>query len=127
MDAGRVDVNNVLQQMRMMREQAQAGISNPIQGDTGNANALNLRGINQGPNAVAKSDFQNTLSSAIDKVNELQKTSGALAEAYQLGDTRVSLSDVMVASQKSGVAFQAMTQVRNRLVEAYQEVMNMPI
>lgn len=127
MDAGRVDVNNVLQQMRMMREQAQAGGSNPINGDAGSAGTLNLRGVNQGPNEVAKSDFQNTLNSAIDKVNELQKTSGALAEAYQLGDTRVSLSDVMVASQKSGVAFQAMTQVRNRLVEAYQEVMNMPI
>ncbi len=127
MDAGRVDVNNVLQQMRMMRDQAQAGASNPINNDTGAAGALNLRGINQGPNEIAKSDFHNTLSSTIDKVNELQKTSGALAESYQLGDTRVSLSDVMVASQKSGVAFQAMTQVRNRLVEAYQEVMNMPI
>ncbi|MFK7733963.1 MAG: flagellar hook-basal body complex protein FliE [Pseudomonadales bacterium] len=126
MDAGRVDVNNVLQQMRMMREQAQAGAGSAVNGDVGAAGDLNLRGINQGPE-VAKSDFQNTLNSAIDKVNELQKTSGALAEAYQLGDTRVSLSDVMVASQKSGVAFQAMTQVRNRLVEAYQEVMNMPI
>ncbi len=127
MDAGRVDVNNVLQQMRLMREQAQAGASNPVSADAGTASTLDLRGVNQGPNEIAKSDFQNTLNSAIDKVNELQKTSGALAEAYQLGDTRVSLSDVMVASQKSGVAFQAMTQVRNRLVEAYQEVMNMPI
>ncbi|MEM8500567.1 MAG: flagellar hook-basal body complex protein FliE [Pseudomonadota bacterium] len=127
MDAGRVDVNNVLQQMRLMREQAQAGASNPVSVDGAAANTLNLRGVNNGPNDVTKSDFQNTLNSAIDKVNELQKTSGALAEAYQLGDTRVSLSDVMVASQKSGVAFQAMTQVRNRLVEAYQEVMNMPI
>ena len=123
MDSGRVDINNVLSQMRMMRDQAQAKPIAPSQ-DVAGQNNLQLRGIDQG---VQKADFQNVLSSAINQVNELQKTSSALAGKYELGDTTVSLSDVMVASQKSSVAFQAMTQVRNRLVEAYQEVMNMPI
>ena len=123
MDSGRVDINNVLSQMRMMRDQAQAKPIAPAQ-DVAGQNNLQLRGIDQG---VQKADFQNVLTSAINQVNELQKTSGALASKYELGDTTVSLSDVMVASQKSSIAFQAMTQVRNRLVEAYQEVMNMPI
>lgn len=123
MDSGRVDINNVLSQMRVMRDQAQAKPIAPSQ-DVAGQNNLQLRGIDQG---VQKTDFQNVLTSAIDQVNELQKTSGALATQYELGDTTVSLSDVMVASQKSSIAFQAMTQVRNRLVEAYQEVMNMPI
>ncbi len=53
--------------------------------------------------------------------------SGALAKAYEQGDPGVALSQVMVASQKAGVSFQALTQVRNKLVEAYQDVMKMPI
>lgn len=124
MDSGRVDINNVLSQMRMMREQAQAKPLNGPAADVQGGQNLNLRGVSP---QVDKPDFQNTLSSAINKVHELQKTSSSLATAYEMGDTKVTLSDVMVASQKSSVAFQAMTQVRNRLVEAYQEVMNMPI
>ena len=65
--------------------------------------------------------------SAIDSVNELQKTSGELRTAYERGDSQVSLTQVMVASQKASVSFQAVSQVRNRLVEAYKEVMKMPV
>lgn len=50
-----------------------------------------------------------------------------MSKAYIKGDPNVSISDVMIASQKSSVAFQAATQVRNKLVEAYKDVMNMPI
>jgi len=124
MDVGRVDINNVLSQMRAMREQAQASAIQPPTQDAASQNSLQLRGIDQG---VQKPDFQNVLSSAIDQVNGVQKASGALASAYESGDTTVSLSDVMVASQKASISFQAMTQVRNKLVEAYQEVMNMPV
>ncbi len=127
MDSGRVDINNVLGQMRLLREQVQNPALARPQQDLSASRELQLKGIQQGPDAVGKTDFHQVFSSAINKVNELQKTSGQLAEAYQLGDNKVSLSDVMVASQKSGVAFQAMTQIRNRLVEAYQEVMNMPV
>ena len=119
MNTSRVEINSVLEQMRAMRSQAQ-GI-NPTQGgDIGIGKGLDVR-------APDGASFKTALTSAIDSVNETQKQTGALAKAYELGDPKVSLSDVMVASQKSAVSFQAMTQVRNKLVEAYQEVMNMPV
>lgn len=71
--------------------------------------------------------FAKTLGEAIDQVNELQTKAGDLQTAYQLGDPNVGLVDVMVASQKSNVAFQATLQVRNRFIQAYQDIMNMPI
>jgi flagellar hook-basal body complex protein FliE len=48
-------------------------------------------------------------------------------DAFESGDANVSLAEVMVASQKASVSFQAMLQVRNKLVEAYKDVMNMPM
>jgi flagellar hook-basal body complex protein FliE len=44
-----------------------------------------------------------------------------------MGTSKVDLSDVMIASQKASVSFQAMTQVRNKLVQAYQDIMQMPV
>ena len=64
---------------------------------------------------------------AIDTVNTHQKTSAELATRFEQGDPSVDLPEVMIAMQKSSVSFQAMTQVRNKLVEAYKEVMNMPV
>ncbi len=78
-------------------------------------------------NTPNKEGFQNVLQNAIGKTNELMKASGALAEKYEKGDPSVELVDVMIASQKSSVSFQALTQVRNRLVNAYQDIMNMQI
>ena len=50
-----------------------------------------------------------------------------MAAALERGDKSASLPEVMIALQKASLSFQAMTEVRNRLVNAYQEVMNMPI
>jgi flagellar hook-basal body complex protein FliE len=71
--------------------------------------------------------FQQTLSNAIDRVSATQRTSGELQQAFELGDPRADLARVMVAMQQSQVAFKATVEVRNRLVQAYQDVMNMPI
>ena len=49
------------------------------------------------------------------------------ATAFEMGDPNVNLSEVMVAIQKANVSFQAMTQVRNNLVSAYKDIMNMPV
>jgi len=67
------------------------------------------------------------LKQTIGAVNDTQQTAGKMTEAFEAGDTNVSLAEVMVASQKASVSFQAMLQVRNKLVEAYQDVMNMPM
>ncbi len=119
MNTTRVEIDNVLAQMRMMRSQAQ-GVSPAAAGDVAAGKALDVR-------APGEASFKTALTSAIDGVSKVQQQSSSLSTAYQLGDPKVSLSDVMVASQKSAVSFQAMTQVRNKLVEAYQEIMNMPV
>ncbi|AMG29895.1 flagellar hook-basal body complex protein FliE [Grimontia hollisae] len=72
-------------------------------------------------------DFGKLLSTAINHVNGMQKTSGELATRFDQGDRNVSLSDVMIARNKSSVAFEATVQTRNKLVEAYKELMNMPV
>ncbi|MDD1792458.1 flagellar hook-basal body complex protein FliE [Enterovibrio makurazakiensis] len=72
-------------------------------------------------------DFGELLSTAINTVNGLQKSSGELATRFDQGDRNVSLADVMLARNKSSVAFDATVQTRNKLVEAYKELMNMPV
>ncbi|TRW90825.1 flagellar hook-basal body complex protein FliE [Candidatus Methylobacter oryzae] len=72
-------------------------------------------------------DFAAMLKQTIGTVNEVQQTAGKMEDAFEAGDTNVSLAEVMVASQKASVSFQAMLQVRNKLVEAYKDVMNMPM
>ncbi|QBQ54621.1 flagellar hook-basal body complex protein FliE [Nitrosococcus wardiae] len=72
-------------------------------------------------------EFALLLEQALNSVNEAQQQSSNLEMAFVLGDNNVDLSEVMIASQKAGVSFQAVLQVRNRLVSAYQEIMNMQI
>ncbi|HEB55747.1 MAG TPA: flagellar hook-basal body complex protein FliE [Gammaproteobacteria bacterium] len=76
---------------------------------------------------VSKPDFAQLLKDSVNQVNDIQKSANSLAAAFEAGDPSVNLSDVMVAIQKASVSFQAMTQVRNNLVSAYKEVMNMQV
>lgn len=78
------------------------------------------------PGAI-ESDFQSMIQRGIDQVNENQKIAGDLARRFEQGEQGIDLPEVMIAMQKSSVSFQAMTQVRNKLVEAYKDVMNMPV
>ena len=71
---------------------------------------------------VGAPSFSDMLGQAVGKVNETQQASSQLASAFEVGQT-----DVMIASQKASVSFQAMTQVRNKLVQAYQDIMQMPV
>ncbi|MDP5254801.1 MULTISPECIES: flagellar hook-basal body complex protein FliE [unclassified Vibrio] len=99
------------------------GLSNEMQ-------VMMLQATNSNPIATGASvgqDFGNLLSKAINNVNALQKTSGSLQTRFDSGDQSVSLSDVMIARNKASVAFDATVQVRNKLVEAYKDLMNMPI
>jgi flagellar hook-basal body complex protein FliE len=72
-------------------------------------------------------DFTGMLKSAIDNVNGIQKEAGALKTAVEMGDRNVSLAEAMIATQKAGIAFEATVQVRNKVLEAYKEVMSMPV
>jgi flagellar hook-basal body complex protein FliE len=72
-------------------------------------------------------DFGAILKDAINNVNEKQQVAGNMKAAFEGGDKTMNLAEVMVASQKADVAFKGMLQVRNKLVEAYKDVMNMPM
>jgi flagellar hook-basal body complex protein FliE len=73
------------------------------------------------------SEFASLLSKGIDSVNQTQQRAGQMEEAFQRGDPGVELPQVMVELQKASVSFRALTEVRNRLVSAYQEIMNMQV
>ena len=73
------------------------------------------------------SDFANLMKNSIDHVATMQNQATALADAYEAGDKSIDLTKVMLEVQKAGIAFHAMTEVRNKLVDAYQQVMNMPV
>ncbi|GAA0579031.1 flagellar hook-basal body complex protein FliE [Halomonas salifodinae] len=80
-----------------------------------------------GPAAAGQGGFAAELANSIQRINRLQQSANAQATAFQAGDPNVALNDVMVDMQKASVAFQMGLQVRNRLVSAYRDVMNMQV
>lgn len=108
-----MNVNSVLNQIRTLRAQTEALRSPEVQPTTEKVNPV--------------TDFGSLLSDSLQSVNQLQKQSGALQTAFEKGDPGVSLPEVMIASQKSSVAFQATIEVRNKMVDAYQEIMRMSV
>lgn len=104
-----IDVNPLISQLQSMAAQARSG-------------ATATPGSSDETQGV---DFATLLKQSIDKVNDLQQQAGTLAEAFEKGDVRANLAEVMVAAQKANISFQAITQVRNRLIRAYQDIMSM--
>ena len=72
-------------------------------------------------------DFAVALKTAIDQVSAAQQQAQQLTQEFASGDSNVNLQDVMINLQKASLSFQQMVQVRNKLVTAYQDVMNMPV
>ncbi|GGY70132.1 flagellar hook-basal body complex protein FliE [Pseudoduganella albidiflava] len=72
-------------------------------------------------------DFSNALKGALDSVAESQNKAQDMSKRFQLGDDSVNLSDVMIQMQKASINFQATVQVRNKLVQAYTDIMNMQV
>ncbi len=123
---GRVDINRLMVEMRSIKSNTQAfngveGIASKDISELRTRAGVEVGGDNKTP------AFGDLMAQAVNKVNETSKASGALQTAYQRGDPDVDITEVMVASQKASVSFQAMLQVRNKLVDAYRDVMNMPI
>lgn len=100
-------IQSVLQQMRILAAQA--------------------AGPQQTGGNEAGGGFTALLEQALTEVNARQQAAKALQEAYERHDPDVGLTDVMIAMQKSSIAFQATLQVRNKLLAAYQEVMSMQL
>lgn len=81
----------------------------------------------QGETPAVKADFAAALRASLDQVNSAQQKSEQLGQRFALGDDSVNLSDVMISMQKANISFQATVQVRNKLVSAYQDIMNMQV
>ena len=76
--------------------------------------------------AVDKPDFGESVKSLLSQVNEAQMKSRQMTEAYERGED-VPLTDVVLAMQKSSLSFEATLQVRNKVLKAYEDIMNMPV
>ncbi len=106
------DINSVLSQLRALSSQATSGIGNitpPLKPD-------------------AKADgltFGSALKSAVESVGKTQQAADKAASDFELG--KGDLSTAVLAVQTAQVSFKAMTEARNRMVRAYQDIMNMPI
>ena len=81
----------------------------------------------QKTSVASKVDFSDALKASLDQVNQTQLHAEKLGKNFAMGDDSVSLSDVMIAGQKANISFQATVQVRNKLVSAYQDIMNMQV
>lgn len=119
----RADINSVLSEIRNMRSQMME--NQRVEQDN------NIRGRVDGPSRVQETPetpkFSDMLSQAVGSVNELQQSSNDLKTAYDMGDPNVDITRVMIASEKASISFEALTQVRNRVVKAYEDIMNMPV
>ena len=104
-----MEISKVIAQMRALSSQLEAPGVAPPAGPAG------------GP------QFSDVLLRAVNSVSEQQETATGMIRSFELGTGEASVAEVMVALQKASLSFEAVTQVRNRLVEAYRDIMNMPI
>ncbi|REH36757.1 flagellar hook-basal body complex protein FliE [Paraperlucidibaca baekdonensis] len=111
-------VDNILSQIRAMRQSTPGVGSAPTPG-------INTVDPSQG--AVKPAGFGDMLKAGIDNVNSVQKAAAANTAAYERGDSEMSLTQVMVSLQKSDVSFKAATEVRNKMIDAYHEIMRMSV
>lgn len=103
-----VAINQVLSQMRAMQAMARGEANRPAE-------------------AVEATPFSDLMSQSIRQVNDSMQQSKALTARFEGGDPTVSLADVMINAQKASIQFSGMTEVRNKLLTAYKDVMNMPV
>ncbi|MGD8339327.1 MAG: flagellar hook-basal body complex protein FliE [Gammaproteobacteria bacterium] len=105
------EISNVLAQIRAMS----AAIDRPA----GTAEAAESK--------AGASQFGNLVKDAVSQVSEQQQTAETLANRFQAGDPNTSIAEVVVEMQKASISFQAMTEARNRIIEAYREIMSMSV
>jgi len=105
-----MEIDSVLAQIRSLSAQTRVGGSQAT-----------------APQRSGPSEFATLLSKGIDQVNQTDQRASQLSAAFQRGEPGVELPQVMIEMQKASVSFRALTEVRNRLVNAYQEIMNMQV
>ena len=111
-----IDVNSLLSQMRQMSAQVRSPEV-----------AFSSTTMPAATPASGASPFGALLKQSIAAVGDSQATAGRMAAAFERGDQGADLARTMVAIQKADLSLNAMTQVRNKLVDAYKDIMNMPV
>ncbi|AYH43103.1 MULTISPECIES: flagellar hook-basal body complex protein FliE [Rhodocyclales] len=107
-----MDTRGINQMIGELRATAQAAAAKPAAASTQAAGGV---------------DFAEVLQGALKDVSAAQQEARGMAQDFSAGDPNVNLQDVMVNLQKANLSFQQMVQVRNRLVTAYQDILNMPV
>jgi flagellar hook-basal body complex protein FliE len=79
------------------------------------------------PESSSKVSFSDALKAQLENVSKAQNQADEMGQKFASGDDSVSLSDTMIAMQKASITFQATVQVRNKLVSAYHDIMNMQV
>ncbi|SFU07035.1 flagellar hook-basal body complex protein FliE [Kosakonia arachidis] len=82
---------------------------------------------NQSVESEPTISFAGQLHAALDRISDTQNVARVQAEKFTLGEPGVALNDVMTDLQKSSISLQMGVQVRNKLVSAYQDIMNMQV
>ncbi|MGQ7848472.1 flagellar hook-basal body complex protein FliE [Granulosicoccus sp. 3-233] len=108
-----IDTNSLLTQLRVMARDAGIPSSEEVS-----------PGAKPAPDGI---DFSKVLENSVKQVNNRSTEVKALRESFEAGNPNVELADVMIAAQKARISFEAMTQVRNKMVAAYKEIMSMPL
>jgi flagellar hook-basal body complex protein FliE len=123
-----VSMDSLLAKLNAAREAASQlpGAAGAAKG-TGAARALAGTGATGAAGATRPVDFASMLAKTIGQVDQSQQSAATMAEQFQLGAKGVTLEDTMVSLQKANISFQAMVQVRNKVVAAYSEIMNMQV
>lgn len=112
-----IDVNNLLSQMRQMAAQVRPPAAMPMP-------EVALTGAGQ---AGGLPDFSSVLKHSIAAVGNSQMEAGKLAASFERGDKGADLGRTMIAVQKADLSLRTMVEVRNKMVDAYKDIMNMPV
>jgi flagellar hook-basal body complex protein FliE len=115
-----VQIDAVLSQIRSMQSQVRGTGGPPSEISQA---AAGVGGAVQSP----ANSFSNVLKQGLDQVNQTQQRASDLATQFERGVPGVELPQVMLEMQKASVSFRALTEVRNKFIDAYREIMNMPL
>ncbi len=131
------DMVKALGQMQRQMQDLSAGaaagtgtmLSDPSLNIAGNAatEAAGAEELLAGAASDSVGEFARMLAQAFETVNNIQNESASMQTRFDLGDRSITLADVMIASQKSSISFEATLQVRNRMVDAYKQISQMQI
>lgn len=109
-----------------MIEKATSGANIASMMQTLRAHQAQASGLDPAENKEVKSSFFDAVTSAVTQVNKAQITSQSAATSYEMGED-IPLTDVVLKMQKASLSFEATLQVRNKVLKAYEEILNMPV